>query len=192
MNRIKVKGLKFFDLLKIRWQKSFEEKYFSLEFLVSIIMLIVILIIFSRFTQYVEMRKGVVLNDPLLALFNPIDFTHVIFSLIYGALIITIVLLITLPLEMMILIQSYAVMVMLRITMMYLLPLNPPIGMIVLKDPIVEAFGSGRILLNDLFFFRAHSDNESTVFFCSKKMEMVLFDRNDFGWNFHFVTESSL
>lgn len=168
MNRIKVKGLKFFDLLKIRWQKSFEEKYFSLEFLVSIIMLIVILIIFSRFTQYVEMRKGVVLNDPLLALFNPIDFTHVIFSLIYGALIITIVLLITLPLEMMILIQSYAVMVMLRITMMYLLPLNPPIGMIVLKDPIVEAFGSGRILLNDLFF-SGHTATMSLLFFSVPK-----------------------
>ena len=163
MNRIKVKGLKFFDLLKLKWQKSFEVKFFSLEFLVSIIFLIVILIIFSRFTQYVEMRKGVVLSDPFLVLFSAIDFTQVIFSLIYGALIFAILLLITLPVEMMVLIQSYAVMVMLRMTMMYLLPLNPPTGMIVLKDPIVEAFGSGRILLNDLFF-SGHTATMSLLF----------------------------
>jgi hypothetical protein len=43
---------------------------------------------------------------------------------------------------------------------MYLVPLNPPPGMIPLGDPFVEYFGTGRLLTKDLFF----SGHTATIF----------------------------
>ncbi len=43
-------------------------------------------------------------------------------------------------------------MVAVRILSMFLLPLEPPEKMILLKDPFVEFFGSGQTLTKDLFF----------------------------------------
>ena len=57
-------------------------------------------------------------------------------------------------------IRAYSIMIVLRITAMYLLPLNPPGGMILLNDPFVQFFGSGKILTKDLFF----SGHTATLF----------------------------
>ncbi|MDH3251922.1 MAG: sphingomyelin synthase family protein, partial [Ignavibacteria bacterium] len=39
-----------------------------------------------------------------------------------------------------------------RMCAMYVLPLDPPEGMIILRDPVVEVFGPGAVLTRDLFF----------------------------------------
>jgi membrane-associated phospholipid phosphatase len=51
-------------------------------------------------------------------------------------------------------------MALLRIAAMYLMPLEPPPGIIELRDPFVEFFGGGRTLTRDLFF----SGHTSTMF----------------------------
>jgi membrane-associated phospholipid phosphatase len=51
-------------------------------------------------------------------------------------------------------------MVIFRMIAMYLLPLDPPPAMIPLQDPMVEFFGTGKLLTRDLFF----SGHTSTLF----------------------------
>jgi hypothetical protein len=58
-------------------------------------------------------------------------------------------------------IQGYAVMVVMRIAAMWLVPLEPPQGMISLKDPFVEVFGGMAATLNKDLFFSGHA---STLF----------------------------
>ena len=48
--------------------------------------------------------------------------------------------------------QTYCLTAVIRIVAMWLMPLDPPAGMIALKDPIVEFFGGGNTLTRDLFF----------------------------------------
>ena len=50
-------------------------------------------------------------------------------------------------------IQLYTLMVAVRIAAMFLLPLEPPVAMIALNDPLVEFFGTGQTLTKDLFLF---------------------------------------
>ncbi|MGB2958557.1 MAG: phosphatase PAP2-related protein, partial [Bacteroidota bacterium] len=56
--------------------------------------------------------------------------------------------------------QSYVVMVGIRMVAMSLVPLEPPPTMISLTDPTVEYLGTGTLLTKDLFF----SGHTSTLF----------------------------
>jgi hypothetical protein len=130
--------------------KKFSEVW--IEFFLSLIVLILALAIFSRFVQYVELRHGVQLNDFLLNTFTAINLTWPIFILIYGAIFGALGILIFYPERLVMLFEAYSLMVIIRIGMMYLVPLEPPSGMILLRDPLVELFGGTKTLTKDLFF----------------------------------------
>jgi len=118
------------------------------------------LITLTAFLQWVERRAGVVVPDPVLALFPPSDLTWVIFSLIYGGLLTALFFLVREPDRLLLASQSYSLMVAFRIIAMFLLPLDPPADTIPLQDPFVQLFGSGSVLMKDLFF----SGHTSTLF----------------------------
>lgn len=145
---------------RMNWKDFLSDKKNKTEFIVSLIFLAVVLAVLAWFINYVELRQGVAFNDPLLELFNPIDLTWFTFGLIYFALILAIVSLINNPVKLLFALQLYSLMVFVRIIAMFLLPLDPPEKMILLKDPFVELFGSGKTLTKDLFF----SGHTATLF----------------------------
>jgi membrane-associated phospholipid phosphatase len=134
------------------WKIFLIRKHNKKELLFTLILLAALLLGFTRFLNFVELRAGFSFNDPLLNLFTPVDFTWVIFGLIYAGLIIAIFFFIKDPHLLLTALQSYLVLVIFRSAAMYLLPLNPPSDMIPLNDPFVQIFGSGEILTKDLFF----------------------------------------
>lgn len=137
---------------------SFKDHY--LELIFSLFILIVTMLLFSQFTHYVELRQGVMFTDPILSQIKALDLTWPIFSTIYGAIILALVIL-SFHLERMIfLFYAYSLMVLIRMLMMYLLPLDPPAGMIFLQDPFVSFFVVGKTLTKDLFF----SGHTATIF----------------------------
>lgn len=142
------------------WQTELRKNKFRIELVVTILLLIIILHLLSRFLVFVEGREGVVLSDPLLPLFTAVDLTWFSFSLIYFSIFTAIIVLIPVPHQIMFAVQSYIVMVVIRIIIMYLTPLDPPPGMIPLNDPVVEILGTGQLLTRDLFF----SGHTATLF----------------------------
>ena len=147
-------------MLRASWQNFLAGKRNKNELIISLILLAGVLAALAWFINYVENRQGVVFADPVLNLFDPIDLTWFTFSLIYFALIIAIVSLINYPDRLLFALQLYSLMAFVRIIAMFLLPLNPPEQMIILKDPFVEFFGSGNTLTKDLFF----SGHTATLF----------------------------
>ncbi|HQJ46269.1 MAG TPA: phosphatase PAP2-related protein [Ignavibacteriaceae bacterium] len=147
-------------MLRASWQDFLADKRNKNELIISLILLAGVLAALAWFINYVENRQGVVFADPVLNLFDPIDLTWFTFSLIYFALIIAIVSLINYPDRLLFALQLYSLMAFVRIIAMFLLPLNPPEQMIILKDPFVEFFGSGNTLTKDLFF----SGHTATLF----------------------------
>lgn len=115
---------------------------------------------FTRFLDWVERREGVVLNDPLLHMIEPRDFSWLTFGLIYVGVILAIVHLARQPKRLLVAIQAYTLMVVVRTFMMWLVPIEPPQGLIVLRDPIVQLFGNGEAPTKDLFF----SGHTATMF----------------------------
>jgi len=136
----------------MNWRDGFKSSKIKIEFTATLILLILILIALANFLNFVETREGVVLNDPLLNVFEPVDLTWLSFGLIYISLVIALTVFLKNPELLITAFQSYIILTILRITAMYLLPLNPPAKMIPLGDPFVEFFGTGQLLTKDLFF----------------------------------------
>ena len=158
----------------IRWIENFHDKNFRASFIATIIILIFTIAVLTKFLIYNETRIGSIIDDPLLNLFNPVDVTWLTFILIYAGLITGLYTLAQNPVNLVTALQAYVIMIFLRIISMYLLPLEPPVNMIILEDPLVAFFGTGEIYIKDLFF----SGHTSTMFLLfltakSKNLRMV-------------------
>lgn len=124
----------------------------AIEGAATLVFLLTVLLSFARFVARVEHRPGVVLADPLLARFAPRDSTWLIFIALYGAILLTIGLLVRRPRRLLAGCQAYALMVLLRLVMMWAAPFEPPPTMIALADPFVGLFGPPAVMTRDLFF----------------------------------------
>ena len=160
--------------LKKLWKAELLNKNFRLRAFLTFVFLAIALFWLAKFLPYNEIRPGFTLVDPFLILFKPIDVTWLTFGLIYLALIITLISLSFHPEQMLLALQSYTVMALLRLSTIYFLPLNAPIAIIPLKDPFIEFFGGGQTLLRDLFF----SGHTATMFLFfltspSKKLKWI-------------------
>ncbi|MFO7525738.1 MAG: phosphatase PAP2-related protein [Ignavibacteriaceae bacterium] len=142
------------------WNEYIKTNRNRVELTVTVLFLIISLVSLANFLNFIEARPGIVLPDPVLELFNPVDLTWLTFGLIYFSLLFAVYSLIKKPLQLIFAFQLYTIMVIIRMTAMYLLPLEPPENMILLSDPVVEYFGTGRALTKDLFF----SGHTATLF----------------------------
>lgn len=148
------------EKLKNIWQPKLLDKNFRTRFFISSLLLLVVLLSLAKFLEYNESRSGFSFNDPILTLFQPIDVTWITFALIYSGVIIVLIQLTFHPENFLIAIQTYSLTAFLRLTTIFLLPLDAPLSIIPLKDPFVEFFGGGNTLLRDLFF----SGHTATMF----------------------------
>jgi len=142
------------------WAEAFRDRGFRLRLSLTLTALVAALALLARFLDGVEARPGVVLPDPVLALLPPRDLTWLTFGLIYLGLFFGVARLSTAPRRLVVTLQAYVAMVLLRILAMWVTPLEAPPGMIPLHDPLVRLFGPGTLLTKDLFF----SGHTSTLF----------------------------
>ncbi len=162
-----MKGIR---LLKI-WKESAREKNFVWELIFTTILFILSSALLTSFLTYNETRSGFTLYDPILNKIPSTDLTIFIFVLIYISVLLGLIILIKSPRQFLFAFQIYSLVLLVRLCMMYLLPLNPPTGIIPLKDPFVELFGTGETLLRDLFF----SGHTATLFLFFLVVEKKLF-----------------
>lgn len=157
-----------------QWQRLLKNRTYKISIAASIAILILALFLYSNFLTLNEVRNGVSFEDPFLSWFKPINVTWLTFTLIYGGLILGIVNLIQYPKHFLIAVQTYFLIIFIRIIAMYSLPLNPTPHTIPLIDPFVQLFGNGSILMKDLFF----SGHTATMFMLfltapTKKLKII-------------------
>lgn len=124
---------------------------------ITFLVLAVSSVSYGRFLVAVERRSGAVLADPLHALFSPIDCTWPIFVILYGAIVLTVVSLLPHPERFLQALRAYTVVIGLRVTMMWVTPLDPPPMMISLSDPVVGFLTGGDVPLGRDLFFSGHT-----------------------------------
>src|SRR5262249_9091955 len=88
------------------------------------------------------------------------DVTWVTFALVYAGILTGFAVLIHHPRRLLLGLQAYVIMVLLRMAVMGVTPLEAPPGMVPLEDPLVQVLGTGQVLTRDLFF----SGHTSTLF----------------------------
>lgn len=147
--------------LDATWRQAWVDPGFRWRLLFTPPALVATLSGLAALVKWVERRPGAVLADPVLALLAPRDVTWPTFALIYAGILIAVFRLVRTPVRLLLGVQAYVVMALLRILMMWATPLDPPAGMIVLEDPLVQVLGgASRPLTRDLFF----SGHTSTMF----------------------------
>jgi hypothetical protein len=142
------------------WAEAWRDRSFRLRLALTVPALVAVLALLARFLDLVEGRPGVVLPDPVLALLAPRDVTWLTFGLIYLGIFFGVARLSAEPRRLVLTLQAYVVMVLLRIAAMGVTPLEAPPGLLPLHDPLVRLFGPGKLLTKDLFF----SGHTSTLF----------------------------
>ena len=135
-----------------RWTAALRDRGLRTHLLLTVPALIAVMRWFASFLLWVEARPGVSFSDPLLAALPARDLTWGIFALLYVGLATGLAVLAFHPRQLVIGLQAYALMVLARMALMSALPLDPPAGMIALRDPLVEVLGNGATMTRDLFF----------------------------------------
>lgn len=142
-----------------RWYHQWNDRKMVVELVITVAALVGALVLYSTYLIFNETRPGAVLDDPILELFPAMDVSTVVFTLIYGGIALGVYSLLTHPRSLLLALQTYTLLILVRIVTLYVTPLAPPEGMIPLYDPLV-GLGPGEILHRDLFF----SGHTSTLF----------------------------
>lgn len=147
---------------KLGWKEIWANPVDRWTGIVSLLLAIAVAAIASQYLYLIEQRSGVIIADPVLAMFSATDVTWPIFFLLYGSLILAVAWLWTTPRLLFQALRAYAIVLSLRMFCMWLVPLDPPVSMITLADPLIQlvAHSSGAPLTRDLFF----SGHTSTIF----------------------------
>jgi hypothetical protein len=132
---------------------------------IRIILILVIAALFlvfvPSFLVYIQQRQGIQLNDRILALIPSADLSWVIFPVIHASILVAIASLIHYPRLLLIAIESYLLASFLRMLAIYLFPMEPPYGLVMLTDHVNEGlFYSNTVITKDLFF----SGHTTTIF----------------------------
>lgn len=151
----------YFSSISKNWKIAFKQKSFKIRVLITIPVLVIILISITKFLTFNEFNDGFIIHDPVLNQLKPIDLSFYTFGLTYLSVLFVIILSLPKPKIALITLNAYMLLLVFRMVTMYILPLEPPTGIIPLKDFLLESsFYSGRANLKDLFF----SGHTATIF----------------------------
>jgi membrane-associated phospholipid phosphatase len=140
------------DFARSEWKEFVKSPAKVILLIFSFALMVLMLHLIASFICNIEHRQGFAFDDPLLSLFQPIDLTWLIFSVLYFSVIFVVIQLLSNPRKLILGFLSYSLLLSFRILAMYLLPLDPPKNIILLKDPLIEYFGTDVTLTRDLFF----------------------------------------
>ncbi len=145
---------RFLQTLVAEWKTAFADKTFRTKLLAAPIVFMVYSAITQRLNFLAEMRHGTRLEDKLLTLFPSIDFSTWIFVLLYlslGTMVLTHILK---PMVIMRVIEMHLLVAVVRQLCIMLIALEPPAGIIVLRDVFLEntVYPNDAPLTKDLFF----------------------------------------
>jgi hypothetical protein len=145
------------------WRYYWSKPGFRIQFITTVCVLISFMFIFPYFFDFIESRKGKLLNDFILDMLPAKDVSTLVFSLLYFAVISWLIISIKNPVVLLAGMQTYAMVTILRLITIPLFPLEPPVDYIPLREPFVQFFThGGRIISHDLFF----SGHMTTILFC--------------------------
>ncbi len=148
-------------MMQANWSFFLKEQKNKRILLLTILALGITLFAFLHFLTFNESRNGYVFNDPILYLFLPVDVSVFTFLITYSFCLFGLIVALRNPFLFIKLLQAYTIMTLLRMLCLYLVPLEPPVNIIPLKDILLQSsFYSGRDNLKDLFF----SGHTTTLF----------------------------
>lgn len=156
--------------MQVTWKDAFKSTPFKLYLVLNIIALIgFILLLPGYFNNVIQPKPGIQLNDWFMNLFTPMDWSNLIFIIIFGAPALFFIGNFKNPMAILLSLQCYVIVNYLRIASIYVFTLEAPEGLIPLIDPFLAkvAYGGNAVFVKDLFF-SGHTSTLAIVYFIEK------------------------
>ena len=158
------------------WSEAWASSLFRKKVIIGVLLFASILFILPTFFSKIEARQGIVLNDWLLQRIPSMDFSVVIFILVWSTSLLILVRCIQKPAIFLMTIYFLIIITLLRIITISIIPLDPPNGLITLKDPITSlSYGGSSVFITKDLFFSGHTANLFMFYLCLQKKRDKLF-----------------
>jgi hypothetical protein len=122
-----------------------------------------------------EFRTGERLNDPILNILRPADFSNFIFFFTYSTILIIVLSTIPYPGNFVRGLQAFSLITVLRTSSIYFFPLEPPADMIMLVDPVAEFFLHNETVVTKDLFFSGHTATLMLVYMFAQNKYLKIF-----------------
>lgn len=143
------------------WPEIIKNKRFIVSLVVIVLYLLLIGCISGFLFSIIQSRNGFVITDPILIHLPSIDVSIAIFIVLYLLIVLSVLWILKDPVSLLRGLQAYALLTSLRFICMFLIPLEPPVGLIELRDPVVNLIFYGHTVITKDLFFSGHT---STLF----------------------------
>jgi membrane-associated phospholipid phosphatase len=158
------------------WSEAWQNRLFRQRVIAGTILAIALLLFLPFFFALIEKRNGVILNYWLLQYVPAMDFSVLIFIIIWSSFLLVIIRSIQQPVFFLALLASMVLLTIVRIATIYLVVLDPPEGLIKLQDPLTSLTYGGRgIFITKDLFFSGHTSNLFMFYLCLQKKRDKIF-----------------
>jgi membrane-associated phospholipid phosphatase len=154
----------------ISWSKAWQERRFRNKTIIALVLVAIILTLLPTFFAFIEKREGMVLQDYVLDAIPAIDVSIPTFVIIWSTVLLVFFRIYQNPRLFLVIAYGFILMCLARVLTISMLPLNPPAGLIVLKDPIANiAYGGNGIFITKDLFYSGHTGNMFLFFLCLER-----------------------
>ena len=166
----------FINSIRGAWSEAWKESLFRLSFSMAILSFSVFPWKAATYFQWVQQREGIVLNDFILEHIPAKNVSYPIFSIIYCTVIYLIIRLSATPKTFVWFAWAFNLETVFRFLTIYLVALNPPLGIVDLHDPVAAMFiyGENMPITKDLFFSGHTATMVFACYFLPLKKEKIL------------------
>jgi hypothetical protein len=154
--------------VQFNWKKAWGISIFKQYVLIGLALLIILLIAFPFFFNFIEGRAGRSINDILLNSIPAINVSNWVFTIIWSMALLTIVRCVQEPQIFLLFLWGFIILSLSRMISIIALPLNPPNELIELIDPISNSFYGSKFITKDLFY-SGHTATQFLMFLCLQK-----------------------
>ena len=156
------------------WGQSWQSVEYKRKLTIGLVTISIILICLPFFFQAIELRNGILINDYLLREIPATDVSIYIFIVIWAMALLTFSRFKTNPQIFITFLWGYILINLTRFISIGLVPLNAPIGLIPIEDPISNAFYGPKFITKDLFY-SGHTAAMFLMFLClNKRSDKIL------------------
>lgn len=158
------------------WKIALGDKAFRLKMLLVPGLFFAYSAVTQQLSNYIESRKGIQLEDRLLTMFPRFDFSTPVFLLLYISLFTLVITHLDKPKVILRIIEMHFLVAIIRQVCILLVALEPPAGIIVLRDLFLEntVYPRHSPLTKDLFF-SGHVASIWIYFLCAKKSFLKIY-----------------
>lgn len=161
------------DVFQISWSEAWASKAFRTKLIVGWVLYISLLLYLPFFFAMIQRKQGALLNDVLLAFLPSVNMSAVIFALLYATVIFTIVRASRSPYLFLLYLWATLFVSVSRLLTNSFIPLEPPVGLVSLVDPILLPFYGPNGITKDLFYSGHTASVFLTYLILRKKKEKV-------------------